>query len=121
MFIGPTGAGKSSMAMQLAIYFAIGKECFGLRPTAKLRSLIIQAENDEGDLYEMQNGIFEGCGLTPSERAEASQGVTVCTINDSTGQKFIAKVKALVAKYKPDFLFIDPLLRMSDAIFPHRK
>ncbi len=110
MIVGPTGAGKSSMGLQQAVFLGIGKECFGLRPTGKLRSLIIQAENDEGDLYEMREGIFAGCGLSPSDRDTASRNVIISSINDATGLHFITKAERLLTEHKPDLFFIDPLL-----------
>ena len=67
LFVGPTGIGKSSFNMQMAILFALGRECFGLIPARPLNTLLIQAENDDGDLFEMRDGIADGLGLTPEE------------------------------------------------------
>ena len=50
LLVGPTGIGKSSLEMQFMILWALGREAFGIRPKGPLRSLLVQAENDDGDL-----------------------------------------------------------------------
>jgi hypothetical protein len=50
LLVGATGLGKSSLSMQLMIKWAVGQPVFGLEPVKPLRSLLVQAENDDGDL-----------------------------------------------------------------------
>ena len=69
LLVGQTGLGKSSLAMQLMIKWALGQPIFGFEPTRSIRSLIIQAENDDGDLAEMKESVFNGLNLTDEERA----------------------------------------------------
>src|SRR6478736_5147068 len=54
LLVGPTGHGKSSLAMQFMIKWAVGQAVFGIEPARPLKSLLIQAENDDGDLAEMK-------------------------------------------------------------------
>src|ERR1700757_3765451 len=50
---GPTGVGKSSLTLQIAIRWILGRPVFGaLRPVKPMRVLLIQAENDLGDIAE---------------------------------------------------------------------
>ena len=56
LFVGQSGIGKSSLCMQLAINWALGRTTFGIRPERPLKSLIVQAENDVGDVAEMFQG-----------------------------------------------------------------
>jgi len=67
LLVGPTGHGKSSLAMQLMIKFALGQPVFGIEPTRPLKSLLIQAENDDGDLAEMKCGVINGLNLGEEE------------------------------------------------------
>ena len=53
LFVGQSGIGKSSLCMQLAISWGLGRTTFGIRPERPLKSLIVQAENDAGDVAEM--------------------------------------------------------------------
>jgi len=54
---GSSGLGKSTLATQAAILWAMGKPAFGITPARPLRTLILQAENDEGDMWEMVEGV----------------------------------------------------------------
>ena len=62
LFVGQSGIGKSSLAMQMAVSWALGKEVFGIKPVKPLKSLLIQAENDFGDVSEMLRGMFRRVG-----------------------------------------------------------
>ncbi len=106
---GPTGVGKSSFTYQLGIQSALGKPFFGIRPSRALRVLVIQAENDDGDIAEIRDGIFRGLNLTPEDQAQACRQVQIVCETIATGWDFIALVERLVAKHKPDLLIIDPL------------
>ena len=58
LFVGQSGIGKSSLAMQMAVSWALGKEVFGIKTVKPLKSLLIQAGNDFGDVSEMLRGTF---------------------------------------------------------------
>ena len=77
LLVGPTGVGKSSLAMQAMILWALGKAAFGIKPARPLKSLLVQAENDDGDLAEMRDGVMRGLGLSEDERARACEMVLV--------------------------------------------
>jgi len=114
LLLGPTGVGKSSLLMQLAIHFALGKALFGITPGTAyrergMRILLIQAENDEGDLAEMRDGVLAGCELTPAEKAQASSRIMVCTANDRSSDKFALTLDALLTEHGPfDLVMVDP-------------
>ena len=73
LLAAPTGIGKSSWAMQAMILWAIGRACFGITPTRPLKSLLIQAENDDGDLAEMRDGVIAGMDLTDEEKTDGDR------------------------------------------------
>ena len=109
LLVGATGVGKSSLALQLQIGFALGRETLSLRPRGKLKSLIIQSENDDGDLAEFRDGAFTGMGLSPQDCATAARNVLVVTVADSSGMSFFADiVRPLLAQHRPDIVWIDP-------------
>ena len=107
---GPTGIGKSSFAMQMAMSFGAGLERFGFKPARPLKSLIVQAENDDGDLYEMQAGVVRGLELTAEQQAEVFARVRFVTIDDLCGDAFLHELARLLELTKPDLLWIDNLL-----------
>jgi hypothetical protein len=108
LMLGPTGIGKSVLSMQQMILWAIGRACFGIKPQKALRILLVQAENDDGDLAQMRDGIFDGLGLTAEERALACQNIHIVSVSTKTGAGFIEWLRKLVEKYKPDLVWIDP-------------
>lgn len=111
LLVGPTGIGKSSLAMQCMILWGIGRAAFGIKPAKPWKSLLIQAENDEGDLAEMRDGVMAGLKLTQEERRLAMANIIVAREDERTGLAFFAEaVRPLLAEYKPDLLWIDPAL-----------
>lgn len=108
LLLGPTGVGKSSFLMQMAVNFGAGLPMFGIEPVRALRVLLIQAENDEGDLAEMRDGVLAGMNLSPEDRDLALGKVFVVSENAKTGRAFSEIVEALVVENKPDLLMIDP-------------
>jgi hypothetical protein len=111
LLVGPTGIGKSSLAMQAMILWAIGRPLFGIEPAKPVKSLLIQAENDEGDLAEMRDGVIRGVKLTNDEAKQAMENVMVVREDSRTGLTFFgAVVEPLLEKHRPDLLWIDPAL-----------
>jgi len=97
--------------MQLMIKWALGQPVFGLEPARPLKSLLIQAENDDGDLAEMKTGVFNGLNLSPEEQAEACKNIYVTQESSKTGMGLChAVIEPLLEKIKPDLLWIDPAL-----------
>lgn len=111
LIVGPAGVGKSTLAMQAALCWAIERDFFGIVPARPLRSLMIQSENDEGDLAEMRDGVLAGLGFTEQERATACASVLVATEDVRTAQDFCEQVvEPLLEKHRPDQVWIDPAL-----------
>lgn len=109
LLCGPTGVGKSSLALQFATSWALGRASFGIEPSGELTSLLIQAENDDGDLAEMRDGIARGLKLTSEEWDAAFNRIHVHRENRSAGFAFWASVvRPLLDKHRPDLLIIDP-------------
>lgn len=111
LLVGPTGIGKSSSSMQCMILWGLGRDCFGITPTRKLKSLLIQAENDDGDLAEMYDGVLNGLGLSPEERDEVQ--IQLLTYNEdakSSDDLLTNTIRPLVEDVRPDLLWIDPAL-----------
>ena len=115
LLCGPTGVGKSAFLMQAAIYWSVGRAFFGLCPgdiyqRAGMRILLVQAENDEGDLFEMSNGVFAGLDdLSPDEIALAKSRIKIKTVCDKTKDAFAAYLDALLTECGPfDLVLVDP-------------
>ncbi len=111
LLVGPTGVGKSSLSMQAMILWALGRPAFGIVPARPLKSLLIQAENDEGDLAEMRDGVIAGLKLTEEEKQMAMLNILVIREDMRTSGRFFSEtVRPLLNEHRPDLLWIDPAL-----------
>jgi hypothetical protein len=111
LLVGPTGHGKSSLAMQLMIKWALGQAALSLEPARPLKSLLIQAENDDGDLAEMKTGVFNGLNLSEEEVETASKSVFVNQESSKKGGMLCDQIiEPLLKEVRPDLLWIDPAL-----------
>ena len=97
--------------MQCAILWALGRDCFGIAPARPLKSLFIQAENDDCDIAEMRDGVIAGLNLSPEDAELAKNSILVCREDSKTSTRFFAETVAPLLKlHKPDILWIDPAL-----------
>lgn len=117
LIIGQTGFGKSSFIMQAAITWGQGRAMQGIAPVKPLRSWIIQAENDEGDLVEARDGVLQGMAEeqagTEAQIKAAAATVSVVSVDSVVGPAFSALLDRMLRSAgtdKPDLVFIDPLL-----------
>lgn len=115
MLAAQTGCGKSSFVMQAIFNFALGRTCFGLEPARKLKTLLVQGENDQRDLEEEVSGVARGllshALLTPQQIKEAKQAITVRTCTSYSGKSFISHLDSVLTNEpgKFDLLVLDPL------------
>lgn len=111
LLCGPTGIGKSSFGLQAMILWGLGRACFGIAPVKPLKSLLIQAENDDGDLAEMRDGVIAGLELPQTQTQTALASITVSCEDTRTGAAFASLTLApLLEKHRPDLVWIDPAL-----------
>jgi hypothetical protein len=111
LFCGPTGIGKSALAIQAAILWRLARECCGIIPARALKSLIVQAEDDEGDQAEMRDGVIRGLALSDADAEAACAGVLVVTEDARTGAALCSQVlRPLLAEHRPDLLWLNPAL-----------
>ena len=107
---GPTGIGKSSLAMQMMVSWSLAREAFGIKPAGPLKSLLIQAENDDGDQAEMRDGVFAGLELTDAECDHAGTNIIVAREDVRSGLDFLRQtVRPLLAEHRPDLVWLDPM------------
>jgi hypothetical protein len=111
LLAGPTGIGKSSFALQCALTWAVGKACFEITPKRPLKSLLVQAENDDNDLAEMRDGVLNGLDFTPVQSTTACESVLVAREDSRSGFLFFSEcLKPLLGEHRPDLLWVDPAL-----------
>jgi len=116
---GPTGVGKSSLIMQASIRWILGRPFFGVKPVKPMKILVIQAENDMGDMSEafqdmtnaMSNKEIAKEELLNKDDLDTLRGRMVIRRVDSlSGDEFVAYLDWAISKHNPDIVFVDPLL-----------
>ncbi len=112
IWVGASGLGKSVLALQAAITFALNDSLFGLQPRKPLRSVILSAEDDEGDLSETFQGVIKAFGITESDpRFDIiMDSVFIYQESELKGLKAISYAEQLVLENKANFLWLNPLL-----------
>jgi len=110
LIVGQSGTGKSSLMMQAAVHWTLGRDFFGIKPVKALRSIILQAENDEGDVAEALQDVVAGAFVTADERAKLKEGLAIFRDTVSTGTAFTKALRDLVIQHRADIVFVDPLL-----------
>ena len=110
VIVGQSGIGKSSLCMQLMILWALGLPAFNITPVKPMCSVLIQAENDDGDLAEMYQGVRQGMGITPEQEVILNERIFIYRDTTRTGADFVNAAAALVERHKPDLVWADPLL-----------
>ena len=108
--IGQSGIGKSSFLMQMAIMFAIGRDFFGMRVVRPYRCVVMQAENDTGDLAEAFKGIVSSMSLSDDEKTLLRTNIKFYRETVKVGEAFVKQARKLIVHNKADFFFADPLL-----------
>ena len=110
LIVGQSGTGKSSLMMQAAVHWALGRDFFGIKPVKPLRSIILQAENDALDCGESLQDVVAGAYLDSAEITQLKEHLAIYRDTVSTGTAFTAALKALIIEHRADIVFVDPLL-----------
>jgi hypothetical protein len=108
MFIvAPSGQGKSSLSIQLACEWALGSDPLDIQAAAPSRVLIIQGEDDDGDITEMSQWILNA-GFSEDKLKQIEESTHIEPVNDVVGRNFIGALGEICDLWTPDILFINP-------------
>jgi hypothetical protein len=110
LIVGFAGMGKSVLCYQMAACFSVGRQLLGIDCVGPLKVLVIQAEDDEGDIGEINESVVHGMQFTKEEQAMFSRNVHVIPDKVHAGESFLAALRTYVKAVKPDLVIINPLL-----------
>jgi hypothetical protein len=110
LIVGQSGTGKSSLMMQAAVLWCMGRDFFGIKPIKPLRAVVLQAENDAGDISEALQDVIAGAYLDSDEKATLRDHLAIFRDTVSTGTTFTAALRQLIIDQRADIVFVDPLL-----------
>jgi RecA-family ATPase len=110
--VGFAGTGKSTLCMQMCTHWALGINLFGLQPVRPLKMLLINSENDFGDMAEMWSGSTRD--FTMGEKARLKEQLFIVRNTKARGAAFIEALEGYIKRFNPDVVVIDPLLAFVD-------
>ena len=110
LIVGQSGTGKSSLMMQAAVHWCLGRDFFGIKPAKPLRAIVLQAENDAGDIGEALQDVMAGAYIDATERLQLRDALAIYRDTVSTGTTFTKALRDLVVSHQADIVFVDPLL-----------
>ncbi len=114
VIVSTSGMGKSTIAIQMATELALNRGPFGIQGNGPLRSLIVQSEDSEGDVAEVAFSIRHVLGLNDAQVRSVNEVVKVVTDRVNRGDRFVSSLRKLIADFKPDLVFINPLQAFMD-------
>lgn len=115
IIVGATGTGKSAVDFQSSVCWALGRDFLGIPCVRPLRSLILGAEDDDGDIGEVWESIAAGLELTKDEISTVRKRVLYVEERVESGDGFLRKLKRLAEGTKKseapfDLVRLNPLL-----------
>lgn len=116
LLVAPSGAGKSSLEMQMAISWAVNRDVFGIKSARPLRSVIIGDENDEGDLAEMFQGVCQHLEIQNGspEFGMLESNLDLFHCPSIGGEQFLSKIERWLLDNPRDIAWLDPLVSYAD-------
>jgi hypothetical protein len=114
LLVGESGIGKSSLVMQSAVSWALGQDFFGIEPVQALKILVVQRENDAGDMAEELQGMMQGFGLNKEQKQTLKSNLRIIQSNVGSGLDWALWLEKKIRAHSADIVFIDPLLSFAD-------
>lgn len=113
LLISTSGIGKSAFIMQAAVHWGKGESMLGICPTRPLKTLIVQAEDDDYDIVCFRNGTRTGLAmeynLDNRSIMEAEKNVLIGTSCGLTDTDFFAWLSDAIQACRPDLVILNPL------------
>lgn len=109
MTVGGSGMGKSCLAYQESICYALGRPFMGMKPARPLTSIHFQSEDEDGDIAEVFASVVYMMKLTEAEMAQVAERVIIKTEKVLRGPKWISDMRMIAMKRKADLVWINPL------------
>ncbi len=107
-----SGLEKSLLVLQLGVAWALGRPLFGLQPVAPLKILLIQGDDDFGDLPEQAQGVLCEMGITGADEEfrTLEKNLQINTVRNHTGREFVDLVARQAREFGADVVIVDQLL-----------
>lgn len=114
LIVGNAGMGKSSIQTQAAIHWALGRDFMGIPCSKPLKSLIVQAEDSDGDVGECWESCVRYMELSEEQKQQVGRNVQVIHEKSARGDDFIRKLAGYCRYFSPDLVWVNPLHSFMD-------
>ena len=117
LLMGRFGVGKTMLGLQMSLSLATGREFVGRKVAKAYRTLIIDCENDLGDVKDRIVKQHDALGLTEADHALLTANWRYASAADPRSEFYgmrldegeFAGLRDLVRQYDPEVLIIDNL------------
>ena len=110
LLVSQSGVGKSSFCLQFLVSLAINRQFFGIKAKEPLRVVMMQSENNLGDVAEAYQDITAGMNLYESEQKVLDENLFIYRDTHSVGQAFLDSMRSLIELHRAQVFVCDPLL-----------
>ena len=110
LIVAQSGIGKSVLAMQMALHFTVGKSIFGIPVQRPLRTVFIQAENNEIDLARPFHSCIKLSNFSEAENSVIDENLIFISQSGPSSSKFTEFLDRICDSIKPELIIVDPLL-----------
>lgn len=113
-----TGAGKSTLMINMLASWARGLPWMGLRPNGPLKFLVANGENDEDDVERLLTMFIKASGLDTDHEALRKIGDNIKFLDRPKvcGAAFFDEIRKHQRDFQADVLIVDPLMAFVDKI-----
>lgn len=108
LLVGPTGVGKSSLALQMGINFSCGRSSFGIKPEKPLSILYYLGEGLDRSLIRKGRSIIKKGDLNGEWLKRNGKFHLIHDFSIPYGG-FLRSAEEMLSEYNYDILIIDPL------------
>jgi hypothetical protein len=108
VIVAPSGIGKSVLAMQAAMHWALGETAFEIKVPGSIKSLTIQAEDSKNDI-RMICRMIRRFDLSLDHQNTLATKAIIKTIKGAFGRDFLRFLKTSIRREEPDLVIINPL------------
>jgi hypothetical protein len=117
LLAGPSGIGKSSIAMQVGCCWSCGVLAFDFEPPRPLRIVMMQHEDSRNDLVRQSASL---CSLGVNQEL-VHQNFWIETVRGKIGNEAISIMRDLVNWHRADILMLNPLSAYHDGDISQNK
>ena len=110
VWVAPSGVGKSTLLTDFCLHASSGSDWHGIKFRKPMKTLVVQAENDEGDIAEQFGGSKRTGNFTREQFENGLSNIVIFHETELTRDGFCKSLERRIIGTKAELVCIDPLL-----------